>query len=206
MTELTHYDAAKRELAIAHEVDEVAELRNKAACLETYARQAKDTHLESQACEIRLRAERKVGALLAEKERATPKGSGSNQHQSRTVQREPSSYAEAKAKAGVSDTQAKRWQKLAKVSEEDFEAALASPEQKPTTSGIIKKRNNSISKMNPHALWLWGRLRDFEREGIADIDPSEILGELTEAMAADVCRIAPLFTDYLRQIEELFND
>lgn len=36
------------------------------------------------------------------------------------------------------------------------------------------------------ALWLWGRLRDFERRGYFDADPAALLVEMTEPMRADV--------------------
>lgn len=39
-------------------------------------------------------------------------------------------YAQAKTKAGVSDTQAKRWQKLASVPTDEFEQALLDPKVK----------------------------------------------------------------------------
>jgi hypothetical protein len=38
---------------------------------------------------------------------------------------------------GVTRDQSSRWQKLADVAQEQFEAALAGPIQKPSTSGII---------------------------------------------------------------------
>jgi hypothetical protein len=53
-----------RAIGAAYEVDEVKDIRDKAIALETYARQAKNVEAERQACEIRLRAERKVGQLL----------------------------------------------------------------------------------------------------------------------------------------------
>ena len=68
--------------------------------------------------------------LLKEKERAAPTlGPGKGKTK---VHREPSfsEYAQAKTEAGISDTRAKRWQKLANVPEEKFEAALKDPDHK----------------------------------------------------------------------------
>ena len=59
--ELIRYDAMCRAIADAYEVDEVKDLRDKALAIEIYARQARNTEAERQACEIRLRAERKCG-------------------------------------------------------------------------------------------------------------------------------------------------
>jgi hypothetical protein len=54
-----------------------------------------------------------------------------------SVQAEPKlSLTELLDNAGISQTQAKRWQKLAAILEAEFEATFARPE-KPSTSGII---------------------------------------------------------------------
>lgn len=48
---------------------------------------------------------------------------------------------------------------------QNTEATLTAPGPKPTTSGIIAAHTKpTINPVEPRALWLWGRLQDFERE------------------------------------------
>jgi hypothetical protein len=99
------------------------------------------------------------------------------------------------ADLGVSRDQSSKWQQLAAVPEEDFEAALAAPE-KPSTRGIISKPKQE--PMDPDALWLWGRLRDFENKGILDRNHDEIIGAMTDAMRDDVARLSDRVADWLK--------
>lgn len=55
--------------------------------------------------------------------------------------------------------------------------------------------------MNPKALWLWGRLKDFEREGVLRQDPADLLNEMTEPMRADVRRALPGVISFLSDLE-----
>src|SRR5512135_2701708 len=70
MSELVRYSEMCRAIQAAYAVDEVKDLRDKAIALEHYQRQAKNFEAERQACEIRLRAERRCGELLKQREKA----------------------------------------------------------------------------------------------------------------------------------------
>ena len=104
--ELVRYDAMLYAIAECHSVDEVADLRNKARALEIYAKQAMNLDAERQAREVRLRAERRSGELLAELPRGeTSKGgnTGGNQHVAASKpETPPSPYAEALTRTGIS--------------------------------------------------------------------------------------------------------
>src|ERR1700730_8499703 len=67
-TALVFYDAMCRAIDAAYEVDEVKDIRDRAA-LEHYSRQARNIEAERQCCEIRLRAERKAGEVLRQIEK-----------------------------------------------------------------------------------------------------------------------------------------
>lgn len=204
MTSLALYDSMVHAIAECHRVDEVKDIRDKAAALEAYARQAKNVEAERKACEIRLRAERKAGDLLASMKRAErPNPTGRNGHEvtSHRATQPRSEYTQALQTSGLSKQTAHRYQALARVPAAQFEAALRDP-VKPTTTSLIKSANGA-KKMDDNALWLWGRLRDFEQRGMAQLNFHALFGGMTETMQADVRRIAPVIAEWLTQIHEV---
>jgi hypothetical protein len=56
-------------------------------------------------------------------------------------------------------------------------------------------------QMNPKALFVWGRLKDFEREGILDQDPASLLSEMTAPMREEVRRLVPRVREFLEELE-----
>lgn len=62
---LLKYEEACRAIAEAKTVDEAKDWKDKAAAIRAYARQIKNQQLEIDAAEIRVRAERRLGELLA---------------------------------------------------------------------------------------------------------------------------------------------
>ncbi len=65
VTQLVRYDAACRALADARSVDEVKDVRDVAMAMKLYAKQAKNRDLEADAYELRIRAERRLGEMIA---------------------------------------------------------------------------------------------------------------------------------------------
>lgn len=85
-----------------------------------YARQAKDTEMIQWATEIKVRAERKAGELLA-----AMKARGELARQGGDRKSESKSDATTLIEIGVRADESSRWQSLAGMSEEHFETALA---------------------------------------------------------------------------------
>jgi hypothetical protein len=188
-TRLVRYDAMCRAIAAAYSVDEVKDIRDKARAIEVYSRQAKNTEAERQACEIRLRAERKWGQLRESE--VAPRG---------RQQMSDDATFKTLPDLGVSRDQSSQWQKLAAISDEDFEQALSGPDR-PTTNGIITAHSEPRqSPVDPRALWLWGRLLDFEREGLLAADPNALIGTMLEHMQETTKRLVPSVCAWLGRI------
>jgi len=125
--ELVKYNAACRALADAKNVDEVKDIRDKAVAIQAYAKQAKNRQLETDASEIRERAERRLGQML----KNTPpqvgargrKGPGRGKRSAKTEPR----FAESPTLAdmGIDKKLSSRSQKLASLPESDFEKKVA---------------------------------------------------------------------------------
>lgn len=187
-TGLVYYDAMCRAIAEAYTVDEVKEIRDKTIAIEQYAKLAKNYEAERQACEIRLRAERRMGQLLREMEKLK----GRPEKASRDVRL---------SDLGVSYNQASKWQKLAKIDDADFDAAVVKP--KATTAGIIAahtKPKHPIDCISKDALWVHGTLKDFRRNEILSLDPATICETMLPHMRDDMRELVPLVIAWLERI------
>lgn len=81
--------------------------------------------------------------------------------------------------------------------------AMVDRGEEPTRAAL--KRELQASKpqkvMNPKSLWIWGRLKDFEREGMLNADPDVLLSEMTDPMRADVRRLLPMVRELIEELE-----
>lgn len=59
-------------------------------------------------------------------------------------------------------------------------------------------------RVSDDALWLWGRLRDFDSKGILSATPATILIGMTPEMRDDVRRLAPLVRGFMEELEMSF--
>jgi hypothetical protein len=140
---LVRYDAMCLAIEAAYKVDEVKPIRDEAIALETYARQAHNVEAERQACEIRLRAERKAGELSAKLERSNPGKRKKDLGGAIPLK------SDVLRNAGISKDQAKQWEKLAAVPEREFKQALADKTTMPTTNGIIRAAAAPMAEAPP---------------------------------------------------------
>ena len=128
MTTLMKYEAARAALTEAHRVDEVKDIRDKAAAMQVYARQAKDRELIDMATDIKLRAERRAGELLRDmpKNRGAQGAANGRDASGGPVVVPPEDNTPKLADLDITKNESSRWQKLAAMPEEKFEEKLAS--------------------------------------------------------------------------------
>lgn len=139
-TQLTKYEAARNALQIAVTVDEVKDIRDKAEAMAAYARQAKDVELITWATEIKVRAERRAGQMLAE----MPKRDGGDAAKLKARSHDVTEVPATLADLGVTKNESSRWQKLAAVTDEQFESAVAAAKDvagEVTTAAMLRAAN-----------------------------------------------------------------
>ena len=132
-TTLARISQAKLALVSARNLDDVLRIRDQAEALRIYIRAASDSlEAANSAAEIKLRAERRAGELLAGMEKPV------NQHDKSA----PTTMVGATLESfGVSYNQSSRWQKEAKVDEDMFEGYIreCNDEQREVTqAGLLK--------------------------------------------------------------------
>jgi hypothetical protein len=137
---LVRYDAACRALAEAKSVDEVKDLRDKSEAMRVYAMQAKNKQLEVDAAEIRIRAERRLGEMIALQKKTVglnqgAKGSSVTGSIKTPVKDDRPTLAEA----GVDKKLSARAQKMAAIPEDEFEQIVSD------WRGRVEQENERVS-------------------------------------------------------------
>lgn len=194
--ELVRYDAMVTAIAECERVDEVKDIRDKAVALEAYARQANNYEAERKCALVRVRAERKCGQMLAERNNAQGRRTDL---QTNLVERDD--QVKTLAEMGITKDQSSTWQKLAAVPEQEFEEALTLTGHKPSARHIIRTPEPEPKRMDKSALWFWGRLRDMREMNLFDTDINEMLSEWTDAMREDAEHIIPKLKKWVNQYD-----
>jgi ParB family chromosome partitioning protein len=134
MSSISKLSTARKALASARTLDDILQIRDSAEAVRVYAKAAKEG-LEAQnfASEIKIRAERKAGELLAGMEMQNgSRGAG---------KKVESQGATPLSDLGVNKSQSSRWQKEATVSDDEFERHVTecNDEQKELTQSSVLK-------------------------------------------------------------------
>jgi hypothetical protein len=209
--DLTKYNAAKHALAEAVRIDEVKDIRDKAVALRAYAMQARDRVLIDQATEIRLRAERRVGQLLADMEknpgaRGNPGGRGAKIERSQDATTQPTL-----SDLGINKTQSSRWQKLAGLAEDDFEMVVTKAQHKASAAVDHVQQLKPKPKPRPEPKRKPARSKGAAKKGnganVAAACISEVEASVAAAVAElDETKIMCLVVDLRNAIEKVVTD
>lgn len=144
MTTIARISEARRALAAASTLEDVMQIRDKAEALRVYVKAAAaGLEAANAAAEIKLRAERKAGEMLAAMEKNP---GGGDQSTGNGVLPVPSLDD-----LGIDKMQSSRWQREAKVPEEEFEAYIESccyEGKEVTQAGLLKIANGSHVSLN----------------------------------------------------------
>jgi hypothetical protein len=128
VNQLVKYEAAKFALSECVRVDEVKDIRDKSAAIAAAARIAKDKQLEIDASEIRIRAERRLGQMLAEQKagEGLNKGAKAGRLPNGGTRQEPPLRDDKPtlAEIGIPKKLSSRSQALAAIPEDEFEETL----------------------------------------------------------------------------------
>lgn len=133
---LVHFDRARQALELASSIDEVKAIRDQAEALRQYARQSRQSlEMQNRCAEIKLRAERKAGEMLA----VAAKHEGGRPTETSRIDRQVS--PPRLADIGISRDQSSRWQAVASIPERTFEAHIAATKdagEELTTAGLMR--------------------------------------------------------------------
>ncbi len=206
MNALTKYNAARTALAEAHAVDEVKDIRDKAEAMAAYARQAHDTEMIEWVTEIKVRAERRAGELLAEMPKSPgTKGQLQGKSSGGHIVVPPEESARTLADLGISKNESSRWQKLAAVPADKFEQAVSAAKAiagEVTTAAMLRaakvaqptKPLDSVAPPEPDPEPEYDLLADYEREVAENAALRQRLDTLTkDDMAAELDRSVQKF-------------
>lgn len=71
--------------------------------------------------------------------------------------------------------------------------------EEPTRAALKREviERPQPKRMNQTALWLWGRIKDFERMGVLTESPGFLVSEMTDPMRADMRQLLPAVRSFL---------
>lgn len=75
--------------------------------------------------------------------------------------------------------------------------------EEPTRAALKREviERPQPKRMNQTALWLWGRVKDFERMGVLTESPGFLVSEMTDPMRADMRHMVPAVRSFLERME-----
>jgi N6-adenosine-specific RNA methylase IME4 len=151
---LVKYSAALRMLDEAVSVDEVLKVRNVSLAMALYAKQARETKYIDRATDLRMRAERRLGAMIITQKETVGLATG-GEHGSRKrkdgSRKGPSNARLTLAEIRIDKKLSSRAQKLAALSQADFEARTAAAKKEAVKSVESPRAERAAEKKERRA-------------------------------------------------------
>lgn len=157
VTSLQKLNIARQLLAEAKSLDDVLHIRDIAEAARVYAQAAKlGLDSQNEAAEVKIRAERKAGEMLAQ----MPKASGGQPYQSTGNTMLP--VEPTLAELGIEKMQSHRWQTIASLPADVFEDFITETKEdrgELTTAGVVRMAKFEAAKHKPTAPSMSGKYR-----------------------------------------------
>lgn len=143
-TSIQTLTAVKNRLAEAKTLDDVLDIRDKAEAVRVYAQAARlGLEIQNEAAEVKIRAERKAGEMLAE----MPKAQGASVEGWKTRSHDVTTLEDM----GIEKMQSSRWQAIASLPDAEFEKHITETKgdgKELTSSGVIRYSKSEQAKQD----------------------------------------------------------
>lgn len=216
MTALVKYESACRALAECKAIDEVKEWVDKAAAMQAYSRMAKDKTLEIDAAEIRIRAERRLGQMLAGQKADAGLSSGARMA-GKTTDGSAVVNHDHRPKlsdAGISKDLSSKAQKLAAVPEAEFEAEVGQWRERVQAEGVrVSARLESagekqLKRQEPANDSVANQVEEYTeldalRDQVSDLQAALVIANMGDVSEEDKNQAKALIDDLRKHIKTL---
>ncbi len=210
MTALVKYESACRALAECKAIDEVKEWVDKAAAMQAYSRMAKDKTLEIDAAEIRIRAERRLGQMLAGQKTET----GFAKPGPKSVVTNDRIETPKLSDVGISKDLSSKAQKLAAVPEAEFEAEVGQWRERVQAEGVrVSARLESagekqLKRQEPANDSVANQVEEYTeldalRDQVSDLQAALVIANMGDVSEEDKNQAKALIDDLRKHIKTL---